>query len=182
MKTMIALIAVQLFILWTFPAVCQADDDISVRCEDVTGTVDQEVTLACSVSLKKSECCITLFKFQYPEKYNNSEICREEFPLDSCEQRNSSTCRLSSNKAMTGQFTFFMQTNCQPTQTQFTVNITETSKTEAPGKKDSNTENITEQSSGRVVGSGTDNGFGSRNTVIAAVMGCFIFIIIISSS
>ncbi|KAK7122265.1 hypothetical protein R3I94_019402 [Phoxinus phoxinus] len=169
--------AVQLFILWTFPAVCQADDDISVRCQDVTGTVDEEVTLTCSVSLKESGCCITLYKFLYPEKYNDSEICREEFPRDPCKQRNNFTC----SSTMTGQFRFFVQATCGWIRTEFTVNITETSKTEAPGKKDSNTENRTKQSSGRVVDSGTDNGFGS-SSVIAAVMGSFIFIIIISSS
>ncbi|XDV44064.1 hypothetical protein PO909_012417, partial [Leuciscus waleckii] len=67
---------VLMFILvWTFTA---ADyDDISVRCEDVTGTVSEEVTLTCSVSLNKSECCIVFYRFQYPEKYNDSEICRE---------------------------------------------------------------------------------------------------------
>ncbi|KAK7122267.1 hypothetical protein R3I94_019404 [Phoxinus phoxinus] len=168
MKTMIAVNSMHLFILgWTLTAVCQADDDISVRCEDVIGTVREKVTFTCSVSLKKSECCITLFKFQYLEKYTDSEICREEFPLDSCEQRNSSTCRFSSNTAMTGQFRFFVQANCRPTQTEFTVNITETSKpepvTEDNGKKDTIKE----------------DDLRSRNAVIAAVIGCFIFTIII---
>ncbi|CAM4712090.1 unnamed protein product [Leuciscus chuanchicus] len=125
MKTMNAVNAVQLFILvWTFTAVCQADDHISVRCENVTGTVGEEVTLTCSVSLNKSECCILLYKFQYPEKYNDSEICREEFPQDSCEQRNSFTCSFNSTTAMTGEFRFFVQATCGSKITEFTVNIT----------------------------------------------------------
>ncbi|XP_077056402.1 uncharacterized protein LOC143709686 [Siphateles boraxobius] len=127
-KTMNGVNAVQLFILvWTFTAVCQADGDISVSCADVTGTVSEEITFTCSVSLKKSEYCIIMYKFQYPEKYSDSEICREDFPLD-CEKRNNFTCRFSSTTVMTGQFRFFIQTNCSRTQTAFTVNITESSK------------------------------------------------------
>ncbi|CAM4712108.1 unnamed protein product [Leuciscus chuanchicus] len=114
---------VLMFILvWTFTA---ADDDISVSCEDVTGTVSEEVTLTCSVSLKNSGCCITYYKFQNSEKYNDSEICREEFP-HSCEQRNSFTCSFSPTTVMTGPFRFFMQTKCGNKITEFTVNITGT--------------------------------------------------------
>ncbi|XDV44066.1 hypothetical protein PO909_012418, partial [Leuciscus waleckii] len=59
--------AVQLFTLvWTFTAVCQADDYISVSCENVTGTVGEEVTLTCSISLNNSGCCFKSYKFQYP--------------------------------------------------------------------------------------------------------------------
>ncbi|XP_077065357.1 uncharacterized protein LOC143718238 [Siphateles boraxobius] len=147
--------AVQLFILvWTFTDVCQADGDISVSCADVTGTVRKEVTFTCSVSLKKSDCCISLYKFRYPEKYNNSEICREN---SSCEQRNF-TCSFSSTTVMTGQFRFFIQTNCGRKDTEFTVNIT-----------DINTALLINPSPG----------FRTEDTVIAAVTGCFIIFIII---
>ncbi|XDV44074.1 hypothetical protein PO909_012423, partial [Leuciscus waleckii] len=128
-------------------------DDISVSCENVTGTVSEEVTFTCSVSLKKSECCIKSYKFQYPKKYNYSEICREEFPLDPCEQRNSFTCSFNSTTVMTEQIRFFIQINQGWRSAEFTVDITESSATE--------------------------NGFGSKSAVIAAVTGCFIFILII---
>ncbi|KAK7135088.1 hypothetical protein R3I93_018253 [Phoxinus phoxinus] len=180
MKTMIAVNSMHLFILvWTLTAVCQADDAISVSCEAVTGTVREKVPFTCSVSLKESGCCIRFYKFQYPEKYNDSEICRE-VPPDSCEQINSFTCRFSSTTAMTEQFRFFVQATCGAPKTEFTVNITETSKPEPVTKApDSNTKKGTEEGPVRVVGSGTDDDFGSRNTVVTAVMGCFIFIIII---
>ncbi|XDV44067.1 hypothetical protein PO909_012418 [Leuciscus waleckii] len=154
--------AVQLFTLvWTFTAVCQADDHISVSCENVTGTVGEVVTFTCSVSLNKSECCILLYKFQYPEKYNDSEICREEFPQDSCEQRNSFTCSFNSTTVMTGEFRFFVQATCGSKITEFTVNITESTS-------------IIEEKQRR---EGDDT--RSKSAVIAAVTGCFIFIIII---
>ncbi|XP_077056401.1 uncharacterized protein LOC143709685 [Siphateles boraxobius] len=142
--------------------------DISVSCADVTGTVRKEVTFTCSVSLKKSECCITLYKFQYPEKNNDPAICREVFPQD-CEKRNSFTCSFSSTTVMTGQFRFFIQTNCSRKQTAFTVNITESSKPET----------VTEAPDPDAALKIVEPDFGSRNTVIAAVTGCFIFIIII---
>ncbi|KAK7122266.1 hypothetical protein R3I94_019403 [Phoxinus phoxinus] len=170
MKTMIAVNSMHLFILvWTLTAVCPADDAISVRCEDVTGTVDEEVTFSCSVSVKESGCCIFMHTFLYPEKYTDS--CKE-VPRDSCEQRNSFTCSFSSTTAMTGQFRFFVQAKCAAKTTEFTVNITATSKpkpaTEDPGKKESRIEDDPELEDLR-----------SRNAVVTAVMGCFIFTIII---
>ncbi|XDV44076.1 hypothetical protein PO909_012424 [Leuciscus waleckii] len=165
-KSMDAVNAVQLFILvWTFTAVCQADDDISVSCENVTGTVSEEVTLTCSVSLKNSGCCIEFYKFQYPEKYTDSEICREGSPQDSCEQRNSFTCSFSSTTVMTGEFRFFIQTNQGWRSAKFTVDITDRKA---------------QQHITTVASPGIENDFGSKNTVIAAVTGCFIFIIIIT--
>ncbi|XP_039521340.1 uncharacterized protein LOC120474784 isoform X2 [Pimephales promelas] len=168
MKTMSAVNAVQLFFLvWTFSAVCRADDDISVNCEDVTGTVSEEVTLTCSVSLKKSGCCFTVYKFLYPERYNDPTICKE-FPQDSCEQRNSFTCRFTPTTAMKEQFRFFIQPVCGGKTTQFTVNITDT-KPENKGNQANWAGPVTTQSPRPQ----------SKTTVIAAVMGCFIFIIII---
>jgi len=88
--------------------------------------VSEEVTFNCSVSLKKSECCIILYKFQYPEKYNDSTICKEVFSQDSCEQRNSFTCRFTPTTVMMGQFRFFIQTECGNKITEFSVDITGT--------------------------------------------------------
>jgi len=98
---------------------------MSVNCEDVTGTVRKEVTFTCSVSLKKSECCFTVYKFLYPERYNDPTICKE-FPQDSCEQRNSFTCRFTPTTVMTEQFRFFIVTDCGWERTEFTVDITGT--------------------------------------------------------
>ncbi|XP_067285829.1 uncharacterized protein [Pseudorasbora parva] len=122
---MIAVNAGQLLILvWTLTAVCQADDgDISVICEDVTGTEGEEVSLTCRVSLKCSERCIKLYKFQYPE--GDSAICRKEFPEDSCEQRDRLTCRFTPTTAKAEQFRFFVQTLCGRETTEFTVSITD---------------------------------------------------------
>ncbi|CAM4712120.1 unnamed protein product [Leuciscus chuanchicus] len=142
--------AVQLLVLvLTSTTICQVygDGDISVSCENVTGTVSEEVTLTCSVSLKKSGCCFTGYKFQYPVKYNDSTICREEFPQDSCEQRNSFTCSFTSTTVMTGEFRFFVRTKCGNKITEFTVDITETSKpepvTEDPDDISVSCENVT---------------------------------------
>ncbi|XDV44077.1 hypothetical protein PO909_012424 [Leuciscus waleckii] len=173
-KSMDAVNAVQLFILvWTFTAVCQADDDISVSCENVTGTVSEEVTLTCSVSLKNSGCCIEFYKFQYPEKYTDSEICREGSPQDSCEQRNSFTCSFSSTTVMTGEFRFFIQTNQGWRSAKFTVDITEPSKPEPVTEAPESTSIVAEKQ--RREGDDTR----SKSAVITAVTGCFIIIIII---
>ncbi|XP_050956709.1 uncharacterized protein LOC127157487 [Labeo rohita] len=113
--------AVQLFILvWTFTAVCQADDDISVSCDDVTGSVKKEVTLTCSVSLQKNKCCIKNNKFQY----KNSTMCPQVLPEHSCEQRKIFTCSYTPPTAMTEKFTFFVQASCGWKKPEFTVNTT----------------------------------------------------------
>ncbi|XP_051769735.1 uncharacterized protein LOC127523260 [Ctenopharyngodon idella] len=118
--------AVQLIILvWTFTAVCQDDDGLcSISCKNVTGTVCEEVTFICSVSLKHSECCIARYKFKYPEKYKDSTVCKQDLPEGSCEQRNNFTCRYTPTTAMTEKFRFFVQTTCGIKRTEFTVNIT----------------------------------------------------------
>ncbi|XP_048036093.1 uncharacterized protein LOC125261579 [Megalobrama amblycephala] len=170
--------SVQLFLLvWTFTSVCRADvDDISVNCKNVTGTVKKEVNFTCRVFLKHSECCITKYKFQYPEKYNDqqSTICREEFPQDSCEQRNSFTCRHTPTTAMMRQFRFFVQTMSGMKRTEFTVNITE------PSKHETVTEDLeTPSPTGGHSESRKGDNTRSTGTVVAAVMGCFFIIIII---
>ncbi|CAM4712084.1 unnamed protein product [Leuciscus chuanchicus] len=197
MKSMNAVNAVQLFTLvWTFTAVCQADDDISVSCEDVTGTVKKEVTFTCSVSLNKSGCCITGYKFQYPEIHKESDFCKQT--VSKCSQRNSFTCSFSPTTAMTEQFRFFVQTNCGNKRTEFTVDITETvsedpgkketSKsepdTEDPGKKETSKsepdtedpeEPVLDQSETSQHEKAEDRGF--KVAVIAAAVSCFIIVI-----
>ncbi|XP_067225853.1 uncharacterized protein [Chanodichthys erythropterus] len=121
-KSMNAVNAVHLLIVvLTCTAVCRADvDDIIVSCEDVTETVGKEVNLTCSVSLKCSECCITKYKFEYPEK-QDIPICREDL-LDSCEQKNNFTCSYTPTTEVMRQFRFFVQRKCGALYTESTVN------------------------------------------------------------
>ncbi len=95
----------------------------SVICDDVTGSVEKEVNLTCSVSLQITDCCIIKYMFQYPEIYKDSTICRKELPPDSCAQRNSFTCSYTPTTAITQQFRFFLQTTCGRKTTRFTLNI-----------------------------------------------------------
>ncbi len=97
--------------------------DVSVSCENVTGSVGKEVNLTCSVSLQKTDCCIRKYMFKYPESFNDSEICRKELPKESCEQRNSFTCRYTPTTAVTAQFRFFVQPTCGSKRAEFTVDI-----------------------------------------------------------
>ncbi|XP_016314958.1 uncharacterized protein LOC107667752 [Sinocyclocheilus anshuiensis] len=170
--------AVQLFILvWTFTAVCQADKNFNVRCDGVTGSVGKEVHLTCRVS--GVQCCIQMCKFRYPKSYKDSTICKEEPPVNSCDQRNSFTCRYTPNTTMTEKFSFFVQTNCGTETTEFTVDIagptTPETVTGAPGEK---AEVKIMNVSGRSAPD-TAAGHESKVSVIAAVVGCFILIIII---
>ncbi len=89
--------------------------DISVICDNVTGSVEKEVNLTCSVSLQKTDCCIIMYKF------NELVICSQ--PEYSCAQRNSFTCSYTPTTAMTEQFRFFLQTTCGAKTTEFTLNI-----------------------------------------------------------
>ncbi|XP_059387404.1 uncharacterized protein LOC132121707 isoform X3 [Carassius carassius] len=146
--------AVQLFILvWTFTAVCQDDEDVSVSCYEVTGSVGKEVNLTCSVSLERKDCCVVEYKFKYHEINNGSSIC-QDVPVNSCEQKNSFTCRYTPTTAMTEQFRFFVQTTCGTGKAEiFTLNtVSSRSEETAPGFK---------------------------NTVITVVVVAFIIIIII---
>ncbi len=95
----------------------------SVTCDDVTGSVEKEVNLTCSVSLQKTDCCIRKYMFQYTEIYNDSTICMKKLPNDSCAQRNSFTCSYTQTTATTQQFRFFLQTTCEVKTTRFTVDI-----------------------------------------------------------
>ncbi|XP_016109058.1 uncharacterized protein [Sinocyclocheilus grahami] len=172
--------AVQLFILvWTFTAVCQADKDLSVSCDDVIGSVGKEVHLTCSVSLQCPNCSIQMCKFRYPESFKDSTICKEEPPVNSCDQRNSFTCRYTPNTTMTEKFSFFVQTNCGRKTTKFTVDIAGPTTPEtvsgAPGEQ---AEVKIMNASGRSAPD-TAAGHKSKVSVIAAAVGCFILIIII---
>ncbi|XP_016119882.1 uncharacterized protein [Sinocyclocheilus grahami] len=157
---------VLLFILvWTFTAVCQADKEVIVSCENVTGSVGKEVTLTCSVSLLFTECCIVMYMFQYPESINDSVICRQDFPNDSCELRNSFTCRYTPTTAMTEQFRFFVQTTCVVGKSKFTVDTSVSSEHINP-----------ENPSGS---SPPETAAGSKDTVISVLVSGFIIIILL---
>ncbi|XP_016371786.1 uncharacterized protein LOC107711325 isoform X1 [Sinocyclocheilus rhinocerous] len=170
--------AVQLFILvWTFTAVCQADKNVS--CKNVTGYVGKEVHLTCRVSQQCAKYCFKMFMFQYPKSYKNSTICKEEPPVNSCDQRNSFTCRYTPTTAMTEQFRFFAQTNCGTETTKFTVDITGPTTpavvTGAPGEKaEFKVTNVPGPSA-----PDTAAGHESKVSVFAAAVGCFILIILI---
>ncbi|KTF83700.1 hypothetical protein cypCar_00043961, partial [Cyprinus carpio] len=90
--------------------------DISVSCDDVTGSVGKEVTLTCNVSLQSGDCSIKMCMFRYP---NDSAICEQELLKDS-----SFACRYTPTTAMTENFSFFVQTNCGSNATEFTVDVT----------------------------------------------------------
>ncbi|XP_016371794.1 uncharacterized protein LOC107711325 isoform X2 [Sinocyclocheilus rhinocerous] len=152
--------AVQLFILvWTFTAVCQADKNFSVSCDDVTGFVGKKVNLTCRVSQQCAEYCFKMYKFQYPKSFNDSTICKQEPPVNSCDQSNSFTCSYTPSTAMTEKFSFFAQANCGMETTEFTVDIADSSliKAEDPESKDS----------------------ASKDTAIIAAVGCFSIVLII---
>ncbi|XP_058650350.1 uncharacterized protein LOC131551415 isoform X2 [Onychostoma macrolepis] len=178
-----AINAVQLFfLLWTFTAVCQADDDFfSVTCQNVTGSVGKQATFTCKIH-RSAKCCIVMYKFQYPESYKDSTIRKEEFTVNSCEERNSFTCRFTPTTAKTEQFRFFVQTKCGVKRTEFTVDITgyyitETIKPEilaevvTPGKTEPawDVSETSEQNKAE--------GRGFKIAVIAAVISCLIIII-----
>ncbi|XP_050957827.1 uncharacterized protein LOC127158925 isoform X1 [Labeo rohita] len=174
--TMNAVNAVLLFILvWTFSAVCKADGDVIVSCDEVTGFVGKEVTFNCSISLQGTSCCVLMYMFQYP---NDSVICKEKAPVNPCKQRNSFTCSYTPTTAMTEQFRIFVQTPCGTEISKFTVDITGPIKpeinNEAPGEK----VNISKIIS-RTSPPDTEVDLGSKVSVIAAVVGCFILIIIV---
>ncbi|XP_058601211.1 uncharacterized protein LOC131520761 [Onychostoma macrolepis] len=172
--------AVQMFILiWTFYAVCQADDDFIVSCDDVTGSVGNEVTFTCRVSLQPPECCIKMYMFQYAMLYNDLAICKEEPPVNPCDHSNSFTCRYTPATAMTEKFRFFVQTNCGRNTTEFTVNIPVPSTpeivTEAPSMKE---RNINQSLLGTSLPDTAEDP-RSKYTVTAVVVGFFILIIIV---
>ncbi|XP_050956701.1 uncharacterized protein LOC127157483 [Labeo rohita] len=170
--------AVHLFIMvWTFTAVCQANDDgCSVKCQNVTGFVGNEATFKCSVSLQRTECCIKLYKFQYPKGYDESAICKEGNLVNYCDHSYSFTCRYTPTTAMTEKFRFFVQTLCGMKTAEFPVDITEPVKreivTEAPEKKEEPVWVIPETSEQKKA-----EGRGFKIAVIAAVISCFIIVI-----
>ncbi|XP_059387406.1 uncharacterized protein LOC132121708 isoform X1 [Carassius carassius] len=165
-----------IIVVWSFSAVCQdSDDDISVSCYDVTGSVGKEVTLTCSISLKITECCIAKYKFQYTESYKGSSVC-QDVSVNSCEQRNSFTCRYTPTTVMTEQFRFFVQTTCGAKPSKFAVNITEPIvreiDTETLGQKEEPVWDISETNEQK-----KPEGRGFKIAVIAAVISSFIIII-----
>ncbi|XP_056325851.1 uncharacterized protein LOC130238770 [Danio aesculapii] len=121
-----ALNMVRLFILvLVFTAVRQADGlgVCSVSCNNVTGTVGNEVILTCKVSEQCTQGCITKYAFQFPEIYNDHTICRQELPKSTCEKRNIFTCRYTPDTAMKETFSFFIQMKRGLAKEEFTVEI-----------------------------------------------------------
>ncbi|KTF79544.1 hypothetical protein cypCar_00040313, partial [Cyprinus carpio] len=160
--TMNAVNAVQLFILlWTFTAVCQAKN-FNVSCDDVTGFVGKKVNLTCRVSQQCDKYCLKMYKFKYP---NDTAICKQEPPVDSCDESKSFTCSYTPTTPMTEKFRFFAQANCDMDTKEFTVNIAE----EALNKKLSGTSLYTTLSSRSRI----------KASAVAAIVGCFILIILI---
>ncbi|NP_001314806.1 uncharacterized protein LOC562542 isoform 2 precursor [Danio rerio] len=173
--------AVQLFLLvWSFSTVCHGDTGVcSVSCDDVTGTVGNEVTLTCRVSEKCKEDCIKMFKFLYPENYKNSEICRQKSPGGSCEKENIFTCRYTPDAAINETIRFFMQTRSSPVKGKFTVEISA-----GLMKSTADTEALINEEAHKYMGTSEtrkeekqDRGF--QLAVILAVVSCFIIIIIV---
>ncbi|XP_056325959.1 uncharacterized protein LOC130238866 isoform X2 [Danio aesculapii] len=119
--------AVQIFmLLWGFIAVCQTDaDGCNVSCNNVTGAVRKEVIFNCSFSEQCTEDCAKLYKFQYPQKYNDSAIYREGSADDPCKKKKTFTCRYTPDTAIKETFRFFVQTNSSRKTAGFTVDISE---------------------------------------------------------
>ncbi len=103
-------------IVWYYDFYCYFSD-ISVNCDGVTGSVGKEVTLTCSVSLPKENCCIKHSWF----KYDDLKICKEVVPEGSCEHSKRFTCRYTPNTTMTEKYSFFVQASCGWNKTNFTV-------------------------------------------------------------
>ncbi|XP_065116759.1 uncharacterized protein [Paramisgurnus dabryanus] len=152
-------------LVWTFTAVCEADDDIAINCEDVTAPVGDKITLTCRFSHLNEGCCAKWYKFIDTAAANDPDICRENFIDDPCKKERFS-CLYTANKAMTTKFKFFVQTNCGGETTEFSVNITGPDTDDGAGGPDSVKDEKTP---------GLDN---SSVAVIIGLLGCFIIVIV----
>ncbi len=103
---------------------CYSSDLCSVTCDNVTGSVGEEVHLTCRVSEQCAKCCIVKYKFQYPESYK--AICKEEFKMNSCEKRKQLHLQLHSNYSNDRTIQILSANMCGAKSTGFTVNITGT--------------------------------------------------------
>nr|XP_055032775.1 uncharacterized protein LOC129421344 isoform X2 [Misgurnus anguillicaudatus] len=98
--------------------------DITIKCEDVTAHVGDEINLACAVSYLKEGCCVMMYKFiNTVAADDDPTICREEISSDSCIAESRYSCTYTANKAMTATLKFFLQTSCGPHTTSFTANV-----------------------------------------------------------
>ncbi|XP_051958392.1 uncharacterized protein LOC127626552 isoform X5 [Xyrauchen texanus] len=170
-KTMSSVRFVLLLILvGTLQIVCgdkDIDKDIEISCADVTGKVGETLILTCSISYKRSECCMKLYKFTS----NDDEICRKEIPSNPCEQWTSITCSYTLKVTMTTTFKF-LQTICGHKSAEFTVHV---SDTETPTNAPVATDAIKDADGSQ----DTEGHHRSNVPVIAAVVSGFIIIIII---
>nr|XP_055032776.1 uncharacterized protein LOC129421344 isoform X3 [Misgurnus anguillicaudatus]XP_055032777.1 uncharacterized protein LOC129421344 isoform X3 [Misgurnus anguillicaudatus] len=98
--------------------------DITIKCEDVTAHVGDEINLACAVSYLKEGCCVKMYKFiDTVAADDDPTICREDFRRDSCKQELRYSCTYTANKTMTATLKLFLQTNCGSHTKLFTANV-----------------------------------------------------------
>nr|XP_055032781.1 uncharacterized protein LOC129421345 isoform X2 [Misgurnus anguillicaudatus] len=119
-------------LVWTFTAVCEADYDITSKCEDVTAHVGNKINLTCTVSYLNKKCCVKSYKFDETAAYDE-EICKEEPISDPCKQESRFSCPYTADKAMTTKFKFFLQTTCGTEETYFNVSTTGAVKEDTVG-------------------------------------------------
>ncbi|XP_073671093.1 uncharacterized protein [Paramisgurnus dabryanus] len=116
-----------ILLVWTFTAVCEADDDpFSITCENVTGGVGEKLNLTCTVSYsKKNECSMKMYKFiNTAAEVFDPKICKVLFETDLFTQENKISCPYTANKAMTTKFQLFLQTDCGAKRSEFSVKTT----------------------------------------------------------
>ncbi|XP_065116764.1 uncharacterized protein [Paramisgurnus dabryanus] len=112
-------------LVWTFTAVCEEKDDITVNCTDVTAPVEDKINLNCTVTYLNKGCCPVWYKFMTTAPADDTTICREDFNKDPCIEMSSFSCLYTANKLMTSKFKFHLQTTCGAKNTEFSVIITE---------------------------------------------------------
>ncbi|XP_051524026.1 uncharacterized protein LOC127423612 isoform X1 [Myxocyprinus asiaticus] len=175
-KTMGSVSFVLLLILvWTFQTVCEDEclGGFNITCEDVTGKVGETLNVTCSISYKCSKCCMIFYKFE-----NGAEICRKEFPKNSCERKTSITCPYTPNATTTTKLYFFLQMPCGHKSIEFTVNFTDIKDNTKDDTSAAETDQSHDQSKSDVIN--PDGPDRSKVAVIAAVVSGFIIIIIIT--
>lgn len=85
-----------------------SDSRAFINSVDVTGTVHEELTLTCSISLnctkEADQCCIISYMFK---DENTTVIYKKEFPNKTCERKIKATCVYKSSENMTAKFVIF---------------------------------------------------------------------------
>ncbi|XP_065116703.1 uncharacterized protein [Paramisgurnus dabryanus] len=120
-------------LVWTFTAVSEANIDITIKCENVTAHVGDEITFTCTVSYPSYTCCTEMYKFMNITADKGQTICKEEFRNDSCIQLSRFSSPYTADKPMTTKLQFFLQANCGHETTYFTMHIAEAVKDDTAG-------------------------------------------------